>query len=470
MNKRTKIIATIGPASASREMIYKLIEEGVNLFRFNLKHNSHKWHQEKINLVRNISEDLSKKIGIIGDLQGPDIRIGNLSKEELILTPGKEVYFEESITEEESIELDSKFLKALNVKQEIVIDDGNHRLIVTEKINDKKIKAKVEIGKTLTSKKGVFFPDLEINLPVLSEKDLKDIRLLSKLNAEYAALSFVRGKKDIEDLQKIIKKYKSNTKVIAKIETLKAVKNIDEILEVSDALMIARGDLGVEMYLEAVPALQRKLIEKGIKSGKPVIVATQMLKSMIDSPTPTRAEISDVANASFDKADAVMLSEETAIGKYPDKAVHFMARTLKYNEMLNPLNTNIALITKTQSEAVVLAADNLQQNLKKTGQSPKAFIVLTESGKTARLLSATRPELPIIAFTPKEFVSRALSLSWGVESHTTIFKGTIDESVREILKKLVLDRTIEKGDSVIIISGQNVGVTGRTDSLRILEV
>ena len=470
MFKRTKIIATLGPASESREVIYGLIEEGVNLFRFNLKHNERSWHKDKINLVREIAEDLNKKVGVVLDLQGPDIRIGNVSNGKVELISEKEIYFESKITGEDSIELAPNILRVLDVGQEVVIDDGNHRLEVIEKISPTKVKAQVIQGKTLTPKKSIFFPDLELDIPALSKKDEEDVKLASEVDAEYLALSFVRNRNDIVLLRKLVSKLQGKSKIIAKIETLKAVKNISEILEEADAIMVARGDLGVEINLEAVPSVQKKLINMSIKQGKPVIVATQILKSMVENPIPTRAEISDIANASYELTDAVMLSEESAVGKYPEKVVHFMSRTLRYNEMTNVSVDTVTLHAKSQIEAIVLAANNLQKYLKEGNNNPVAFIVLTESGKTATLFSATRPELPILAFTQSEYVARSLSLSWGVESFTFTFETTVDGSVKEIVNHLVKSRIIKKGDSVIVVSGQNIGVAGQTDSLRIITV
>lgn len=471
MNKRTKIIATVGPATESAETIEKLINKGVNVFRFNTKHNTIYWHKEKIKLVQTVSNKLNKNIAILVDLQGPDVRIGVLSRQELDLKEKDIIYLENVIKKNISIQLSKKYIKDIHKGQEIIIDDGR---IVLKAVSvdhvDNVIKAEVLQGDLLQERKGVFFPGLKIDQKALTKQDKQFIKLAVDLKCEFLALSFVRDTADIKYLKKYINKYSGDLQVVSKIETLEAVKNIDSIVDATDAIMVARGDLGVEMYLEAVPIIQKKLIKKCIKEAKPVIVATQMLKSMIINAHPTRAEISDIANASFDSADAVMLSEESAIGKFPAKAVSYMAKTLKYNELESPLtHMESTLNINTRTKAIVSSADNLQLNLTQAGINPKAFIILTESGKTAIELSAARPNLPIFAFTQKETSARKLALSWGVESYVVKFEKSIDESLKKVNRLLIKRGLVEKGDSAIVISGQNIGVEGQTDSIRVIE-
>lgn len=471
MDKRTKIVATVGPATESAEIIENLINKGVNVFRFNTKHNTSTWHKEKIELVKQVSKKLNKNIGVLVDLQGPDVRIGTLSKQELELNEGDTVYLEDVVKKDVSIQLSKKYIKDIHKGQEIIIDDG--RIILKTQTVDhinNVIKAEVTQGDKLQERKGVFFPGLKIDQKALTKQDKVFIKLACEMKCEFLALSFVRDVADIKYLRKHINKYSGDVQIVSKIETLEAVKNIDSIVQETDVIMVARGDLGVEMYLEAVPIIQKKLIKKCIKEAKPVIVATQMLKSMITNAHPTRAEISDIANAAFDSADAVMLSEESAIGKFPAKTVSYMAKTLKYNELETPLiHMDSTLNINTRTKAIVSSADNLQLNLTQAGIDPKVFIILTESGKTAVELSSARPNLPILAFTQSEDSARKLALSWGVESFVIEFEKGIDKSIRKVAKYLMRKGLVEKGDSAIVISGQNVGVEGQTDSIRVIE-
>lgn len=469
MQKKTKIIATLGPACESEEKITDLINKGANIIRFNTKHNTYEWHNKKIELVRKIAKKLEKSIGVLVDLQGPDIRIEHIKTTPLILAENTIVTIGTDLNNDISIA--QNIFEKIEKGQKIVIDDGKH---VLEAINKtpKFIECNVIEGGILSERKGAFFPGLKVDIPALTERDLQYIKLANEVNAEYCALSFVRTKNDVEHLRhQLNKRGISKTNIVSKIETVQALDNIDEIIEASDILMVARGDLGVEVPMEAVPIIQKKLVKKMIYASKPIIVATQMLKSMIDSQLPTRAEISDIANASFDGADAVMLSEETAIGANAIKAVSIMARTLKYNEMESLLvdqSANIKLDSPVK--AIVYAAEELQKILVKAKFNPKFFIVLTSSGKTARLLSATRPGLPIYAFCPDEFSANILSIAWGVTSFNIDYEKTITQTLKKAGKYLIKKQIAEPGDMAIVIAGQNIGHPGHTDSIRYYEI
>ncbi len=473
--KRTKIIATIGPATEDPSMIKDLILEGVNVFRFNLKHNDLNWHVTNVNKVRQIAKDLGIFVGILLDLQGPDIRIGSVFPESLELKTGDKVIIGDSFKDTFKypfIELEKRFVDKIKRGQEIVIDDGNFVFKTLDDAKDGFITCVVEeSGGVLTHNKGIFFPNLDMNVPALSPKDKDNLKIAQQVQPEFLALSFVRHSQDILDLKKEMKRHNlEDSKIVAKIETKLALKNIDGILEESQGIMVARGDLGVEIHLEAVPAIQKKLIRKARKRTKFVIVATQMLKSMVNNPYPTRAEVSDVANASYDLADAVMLSEETAIGKYPLRAVKIMAKTLRFNEVESLKSNRTAVpIFKTHevTEAIVISANNIQRDLEHV-VTPKAFLVLTESGRTAKLLSALRPLIPIFSISQRDFVAQHLSLCWGVLPFSTKFKKTTDASVQAVISMLKEKGVIEPGDALIVISGQNIGVPGQTDSLRVL--
>lgn len=472
MNKRTKIIATIGPSTESSENIEKLINAGVNLFRFNSKHNTASWHKEKIKLVREVAKKLDQRVGIILDLQGPDIRIGKVKEDNLSVKQNEIIRIGKSLSLGVDIEIATKYTKNLKKGQKILIDDGKVVLQIESINEDKIILCKVLEGGNLTNKKGVFFPDTKINLPALTKKDKKNILQIAKpKRVEYLALSFVRNKNDVKTIIRFLQKHNVKSKIISKIETLEAVKNITDIIQLSDALMVARGDLGVEAYLEAVPSIQKKLIKRCIKEAKPVIVATQMLKSMIENPSPSRAEISDVANASFESADCVMLSEESAIGKYPTKAVSYMAKTLRYNEMEVVGNGFVQDINiNSKEKAIVNSANSLVKTLKLAGINVKMFVVLTESGRTARVLSANRPSVPIYAFTQSELVANSLSISWGVTALCRDFLPTLSDTVTYIKKELIKLNLVQKDDTIILTSGQNIGKEGGTDSIRVLQI
>lgn len=470
MKKRTKIIATIGPATETEEAITKLIESGVNIIRFNTKHNTFEWHKEKINLVRTIAHKLDRAIGVLVDLQGPDVRVEQIKTTPLILNVGETITISDNIDNADMV-FPTTIVKSLEKNQKIAIDDGKFVLTVIERIENV-VKCVVVEGGEMGSRKGAFFPGLHLDIPALSDRDIEFIPLAAQTNAEFCALSFVRTKEDVLNLRAVLDSNGAKrTNIISKIETLKALENIDEIIELSDVLMVARGDLGVEVPMEAVPSIQKKLIKKMIFATKPIIVATQMLKSMIESPLPTRAEISDIANAAFESSDCVMLSEETAIGKYYDKAVSLMAKTIRYNEMESQsINLSANIKMDSPVKAIVAAADEFEKLLDKAKLNPRFFIVLTSSGNTAKLLSSTRPGLPIYAFCHDEFSTNLLTINWGVKSFRIDFEESISASLEKAAALLIEKDLAQKGDMAIVISGQNVGHPGHTDSIRYYQV
>ena len=469
IQKKTKIVATLGPATDTPEKIQELLEKGVNIVRFNTKHNTYEWHKEKILLVRDISKKINKPVGVLVDLQGPDIRVVDIKTDPLDLVEGSIITI--GFSKNQDITIDKKIVEKIEVGQKLVIDDGKHSFETVKKHSDY-VECKVIEGGTMGNKKGVFFPGLKVDIPALTKRDIEFLKLCKEINAEYCALSFVRTAEDVFHLKNELEKVNNfTTNIISKIETMQAIDNIDEIIEASDALMVARGDLAVEVPMEAVPIIQKKLIKKMIYATKPVIVATQMLKSMIENQLPTRAEISDVANASFDGADAVMLSEESAIGKHALKAVSIMARTIKYNEMESLMvNQSANIKIDTPVKAIVCAAEEFEKLLVKANLNPKFFIVLTSSGKTAKLLSSTRPSLPIYAFCPDSHGANLLSLSWGVTSFNIEFEKTITQTLTKAGNFLIKNNLANKGDMAIVISGQNIGHPGHTDSIRYYEV
>jgi len=472
-NKNTKIIATIGPSSESSKVIRDLILAGVNLFRFNLKHNDHAWHIKTMQLVRHISENLATSVSIIADLQGPEVRTGKYDTGEILLKTNEKINFaNKQIEGTKTITLNPTSVVAkLKVGQDILIDDGKFTFKVV-KVEKDFATTKVIEGGVLGSSKSVSFPNLELNIPPIMDKDRKDIAMCVKNDVDYVALSFIRDAEDVKELKKYLTKLKSNIKIISKIEKWEAVNNIDSIIQETDGVMIARGDLAVEIPMERVPSVQKMLVEKCRLNNKPVIIATQMLKSMEKNTIPTRAEITDVANAVFEGSDAVMLSEESAMGDYPVKTVQTMAKILKYNEQSYQYIKGSHIHTENVGvgEALTYSAHTLFDFYQTTNSKIKGFIVLTETGRTVNGLTKYRPNVPIFAFTQSERVRNQLNLSWGTIPIYLKFAKSTTETINEIKKTLLKDRFAKKGDKFIAVSGEILGHAGNTDTLRILTI
>ena len=462
---RTKIIATIGPACDDRKKIEKLIKAGVNVFRLNVKHNTLDWHKIRLERIRQVAEKLGVPIGVMVDIKGPELRIGKLKKGRIDLKRGETVRLGpkgQIVFENLSV------LRELKKGQRILLDDGRIELEVIEGREDR-VKAKVVAGGPLSSHKGVNLPETELMLPTISDQDLEAIRIAKKFQVDFVALSFVREKNDIRILKRVLEKERVNALIIAKIETASAIENFEEILSETDGVMVARGDLGVELPMEEVPFWQKYIINRCLGASKPVITATEMLSSMMENPRPTRAEVSDIANSVYDYSDAVMLSAETAIGKYPVKAVLVMRKTCEFIEgKLEPKGSDF--IVHEQAAAMVLAAFDLVKE-SELSQSFKAFVVLTEEGKTARLLSSLRPKLPVLAITPVKTVQCQLCLSFGVESFYFDYRkdevGKVVKSTIEFLKK---KEKLKTGDKIVMIYGDDWRFPGRTNLVRIQEV
>jgi len=467
---KTKIIATLGPASDSKRTIEKLIKSGVSCFRFNLKHSSLDWHNQRIQRVLEVCKKIKKYTAIYIDLQGPEVRIGNLPKGKMKLKKGEKIALaKKEIKGYKTIPMPrSRVLLKLKKGQTIYLDDAFLELKVL-KNHKSYVLAKVVEGGVLTSRKGANFPDLELDLPTLVEKDLKALSLAQKSEVDYVGLSFVRGAKDIKNLRKELIKRKINPGIIAKIETKQAVKNFESIAKEADAVMIARGDLAVEFPYQKVPFIQKEIIGCCRMNAKPVIVATQMLQSMTQNPRPTRAEISDVANAVYEAADCLMLSGETASGKYPVKAVTTMADIAGFIE------------DKRQKEVFQVGCDDLDEVITeavyKISQSDFAhckhvdkLVVLTQTGKTARLISRFRSDLEIIAVCSTKEISDKLKISYGINPFYYKFpKGEIT-STKKIIDFLKEKKALEKGERILLTHGKVWGKPGRTNTIRIEKV
>ena len=471
MINKTKIIATIGPSTSSREMIRKLILKGVNVCRINFSHSNHEDAKEIIDNIKEVNQELHTHTAILADLQGPKIRVGEFAKS-IRLKKGKSVFF--NTNKRGRLEGDvhinySKFAKEVNVGDKVLLDDGKISLKVEETNKKNRVKLRVVFGGILKSNKGVNLPNISVSLPCLTKKDKNDLKFILNEKVEWVGLSFVRNHKDIETLKRIIKKHKkSKSRVIAKIEKFEAIKNIDEIIASTEAIMVARGDLGVEVPLHKVPVYQKMIVDKCIRKSKPVVIATQMLESMTDNIFATRAEVNDVANSVIDGADAMMLSGETSVGNHPLRAVDTMRKVIKdvekskhnisKNQPLRELETN----ERYMSNAICAHACEISDNVK-----AKAIITATYSGYNTIKTSSYRPAAYIYAFTNNHTILNTLSLVWGVQGF--YYKGgrTTDQTVfetQETLKKLKL---IRKGDLVINIASMPAQEKGMTNMLKL---
>ncbi len=470
--RKTKIVATIGPASRSPEMVEKLVRAGVNVMRLNLSHGSHSSHREAIAVIREVSARLNMPVAVLMDLQGPKIRVGALKEKVVELKDGSALTLtpEEIEGDETRITTTYKELyKDIGPGDRILIDDGLIEVKVTE-VRGKEVDCVVIYGGPLSEHKGFNLPDVSVTAPALTEKDIEDIEFGVENEVDYIALSFVRKASDVTELKALLKhRLEGKGKeipVIAKIEKAEAIGNLDAIMEESDGIMIARGDLGVELSPERVPVLQKKIISFANEAGKVVITATQMLESMIKNPRPTRAEASDVANAVFDGTDALMLSAETASGKYPVRAVEIMARIASEAEEA-ALAHRYLLRRKGHEDGSFTQAVAFAAHAACTEVGAKAVVVFSESGDTARVMSKIRPISPIIAFTPRERTWRRLALIWGVQPFLIAYGEHTDEMICRGEAALLDNGLAALGDTIVILSGSKLGMRGATNMMKI---
>ncbi|MBC7590794.1 MAG: pyruvate kinase [Salinibacterium sp.] len=463
--RRAKIVATLGPATSSYENIRAIIDAGVDVARMNLSHGSYAVHEEVYANVRKAAEDSGRAVAVMVDLQGPKIRLGKFEAGPYDLAVG-DIF---KITTEEVVgtrELSGTTFKGLpsdvSPGDFLLIDDGKVKVMVTE-VSGPVVTTEVIVGGFVSNNKGINLPGVAVNVPALSEKDEDDLRWGLKLGCDMIALSFVRNADDIIRVHEIMAEEGRKVPVIAKIEKPQAVDHLEAIIDAFDAIMVARGDLGVELPLEAVPIVQKRTVELARRMAKPVIVATQMLESMISSPVPTRAETSDVANAILDGADAVMLSGETSVGEYPVITVQTMARIVASTEE-HGLERIPALGTKprTQGGAITLAAAEVADFV-----DAKFVCVFTESGDSARRMSRLRFRVPMKAFTPDPAIRRRMSLIWGIESFIVDRVTHTDAMYRQVDDVLMAQGLAEVGDKVVVISGSPPGISGSTNDLRV---
>lgn len=477
---RTKIVATIGPACESEEKIKQLILAGVDVFRFNMKHGELSWHEETMKKIRRIAKELERTVAILMDLQGPEIRSGQIKEGEMKLKKGEKVWFvgDQEVADKDKakmIVIDKiEVLKQLKKGSKVLMDDGFLSFVVLGRSHLRgvmRVEAKVVEGGVLTNRKGVNVPGMHLDIPVLVKRDFECLSVSNKQDVDWVALSFVGSAKDIEVLRKELKKRRIEAGIVAKIERMDALENLDEIIDEADGVMVARGDLGVEIPIHEVPFWQKEIINKCREKGKPVITATQMLQSMIDSPIPTRAEVSDVANAVYDGTDAVMLSGETASGRYPIEAVRVMSQESEFTESkVEHPEIEVAKKDMGQTAAIVTAANELIKCGYKGVCDLSAVVVLTETGTTARYLSRLRPKLPIIGVTSNKKVRDMMKLYWGVAPYYYPFKRQSEMSITKILEFLKQRKQIEKGENVVMIYGELWGRPGLTSVVRIQAV
>ena len=469
--KKTKIVATIGPASESEEVLRKLFTEGVNVARLNFSHGSHEEHKVKIDRIKKLRREMDIPIGIMLDTKGPEIRLGDIDGE-VLLKSGEEFILtnKDLVGDEKIASISYKDLyKDVRVGGKILIDDGLVELLVKE-IRGEEIITEVENSGLVSSHKGVNVPGANLNLPALTERDIEDIKFGIKEDIDFIAASFVRSREDVLAIRKVLEEERDyTTKIISKIESQRAVEEIDEIIEVSDGIMVARGDLGVEIETEAVPIVQKEIIKKCNIVGKTVITATQMLDSMIRNPRPTRAETNDVANAVLDGTSAVMLSGETASGKYPLEAVVTMRKILEYTENTidheEILENRIRDVEKSMTNSIGRSACVIARDL-----GAEAIITATTSGNTSRAIAKFRPETPIIASTPFEKIKNQLSLVWGISPVKVLnFKDT-DNLIDASMEIAVAKGFIKSGDLVVLTAGVPAGIAGSTNLLKIESV
>jgi pyruvate kinase len=463
--RRAKIVCTIGPAVATPEKIRELVDVGMNVARLNLSHGSYAEHEAVYQMIRKASDDSGHAVGVLVDLQGPKIRLGTFSSGPVVVQPGDDF----TITTREVP--GSKVICATTygglprdvaAGDLILIDDGRVCLRAVD-VTETDVVTKVAVGGPLSDHKGINLPGVPVSVPALSEKDIEDLRWALHLRADIIALSFVRSGTDAEAVRRVMREEGELVPVIAKIEKPQALDQIEAIVDAFDGLMVARGDLGVEVPLEDVPVIQKQLVEAARRNAKPVVVATQMLESMISSPRPTRAEASDVANAVLDGADAVMLSGETSVGSYPIEAVRVMSRIIESTED-HGLARLRAIDWKpiTRGGIIAKAAAEVAERV-----GAKYLVAFTQSGDTAKRLTRYRPTVPVLAFTPDPPVRSQLALTWGVETFLVDPVLHTDEMVKQVDKALLDIQRCAEGDLVVIVAGSPPGIPGSTNALRI---
>jgi pyruvate kinase len=464
---KTKIVATVGPASNNKEMLRALVKEGVDVFRLNFSHGTHEDHLKVINYVREINSEMGTKVALLQDLQGPKIRVNDMQPG-IEIVAGQEIVIttRQVLGNNELVSTSYERLpKDVKVGDMILIDDGKIELKVKE-VRDIDVVCAVIYGGPLKPRKGINLPFTKVSAPSLTEKDLADLQFGLKHKVDWVALSFVRKAQDILSLRDIINGAKSTTRIVAKIEKPEALENIDAVIEATDAVMVARGDLGVEIWMEEVPMVQKRLVEKCNKAGKPVIVATQMMESMIENPRPTRAETNDVANAVMDGADALMLSAETAAGKYPIEVIRSMVRTIGSVEKQGDIFFRFRELDPKApnyfNDSLILTACKLAKDV-----NAKAIVGMTQLGYSAYKAASHRPNANIFAFTSNDSIINTMNLVWATQAYHYDKAASTDATISDVEAILKRDGHVKAGDTFIILASMPIQERGRANMIKV---
>ena len=468
--KKTKIVATLGPASSDREVLSQMIDEGVNVCRINFSHGTHQELMETIKLVKSLRSEKKRSVAILADLQGPKLRVGSVKDNSVELVNGAPVVITtremEGTHEKVSINYDL-FPKDVKVGETILLDDGKLHLEVVENDGEEEVTCQVVQGGFLSSNKGVNLPNTKISLPSLTPKDREDLEFALSHEVDWIGLSFVRSARDVVELKQHIKQKGTHSKVVAKIEKPEAIRQIDDIIKEADAIMVARGDLGVEIPMQNVPLIQKMLVKKSLKNAKPVIIATQMMESMIENITPTRAEVNDVANAVLDGADAVMLSGETSVGNHPIAVIQAMNKIVHEVEQSESIYHHEHPPAAPKQERFI--TDSICYNACRLAYrvGAKAIATLTFSGYTAFKISSYRPEAKIFVFTGNDAILNQLSLVWGVKSFYYDKMVSTDHTIDDLKKILIDNDEVQKGEFMINTASMPIAEKGMTNMVKL---
>ncbi|MGW4091105.1 pyruvate kinase [Nocardia sp. NPDC004750] len=464
MMRRTKIVCTLGPATATEDRIRELVESGMDVARLNFSHGEHADHAENYKKVRQASDHLGRAVGILADLQGPKIRLGRFLEGRTVWATGEEVRITVDDVDGTHDRVSTTYKElAQDAKpgDRLLVDDGKVGLIVT-RVDGNDVVCRVTEGGPVSNNKGVSLPGMDVSVPALSEKDIEDLEFALKLGVDFIALSFVRSPSDVELVHDVMDRVGRRVPVIGKLEKPEAIDNLEAVVLAFDAVMVARGDLGVELPLEQVPIVQKRAIQMARENAKPVIVATQMLESMIENSRPTRAEASDVANAVLDGADAVMLSGETSVGKYPIETVRTMARIVHAVETESTRVPPLTHVPRTKRGVISYAARDIGERL-----NAKALVAFTQSGDTVRRLARLHTPLPLLAFTPLPEVRSQLALTWGTETFIVPTVSSTDAMIHQVDVALLSMERYQKGDLVVIVAGSPPGTVGSTNLIHV---
>ncbi|MEV6645911.1 pyruvate kinase [Amycolatopsis sp. NPDC051371] len=465
MSRRAKIVCTLGPATATPEKMRALVDAGMDVARMNFSHGSHGDHKEVYDLIRNAAAESGRAVGILADLQGPKIRLGTFAGGPVEWHNGDivRITVEDVAGTHDRVSTTYKGLaKDAKPGDRLLVDDGKVGLVVKE-VDGQDVVCEVTEGGPVSNNKGVSLPGMDVSVPAMSEKDIEDLEFALELGVDFIALSFVRSPADIDLVHQVMDRVgKGRLPVVAKIEKPEAVYNLEAIVLAFDAVMVARGDLGVELPLEQVPLVQKRAIQICRENAKPVIVATQMLESMINSSRPTRAEASDVANAVLDGADALMLSGETSVGRYAIEVVQTMGRIIEAVETDSPIVPPLTHVPRTKRGVISYAARDIGERL-----NAKALVAFTQSGDTVRRLARLHTRLPLLAFTPEDCVRSQLSMTWGTNTHIVPRVDSTDQMIQQVDHSMLEMGKYQKGDLVVIVAGSPPGTVGSTNLIHV---